>query len=89
MTDEQTIQIGCYFVNYQGKGEIEDILKAIKTQKPPIADCVDKLLPECLKINNEKDLREKDLIKLWIIHYHRYDTWAKKIEKTSIQKRKM
>jgi hypothetical protein len=76
--DEQDIQIGCYFVNYKGEGEIEDLLKAIKVQGSPIADCVDKLLPECLKINDEKELREKDLVKLWINHYQRYDTLKKK-----------
>jgi hypothetical protein len=77
-----TIQFACYFVhviNEKGiaKGEIEDILKAIKKEPSPIADCVDKQLPSCLEINGEDELREKDLVKLWFNNYQRYDTLPK------------
>ena len=77
--DNSNIQIACYFVNYQGKGEIEDILKAIKSPNKSslIADCVDSKLPECLAENEQSSLREKDLVKLWINHYVRYDTLKK------------
>lgn len=75
-----TIYFACHFVginkNGERKGEIEDILKAIKKQPSPIADCVDKHLPECLKMN-EITLREKDLVKLWFNNYQRYDQLAK------------
>ncbi|MBX7241216.1 MAG: hypothetical protein K1X92_05650 [Bacteroidia bacterium] len=75
--NEVSVDVACHLVNLDGKGEIEDILKAIKTQDSPIADCVDKLLPECLNANHEKELREKDLVKLWINHYIRFDTLVK------------
>ena len=77
--DNKNVQIACYFVNYQGKGEIEDVLKAIKSPKKSslIADCVDRKLPECLAENVQSGLREKDLVKLWINHYVRYDTLKK------------
>jgi hypothetical protein len=80
------VYFSCYFVhvfNEKGvaKGEIEDILKAIKTKPSPIADCIDEHLPHCLKVNNEKQLREKDLVKLWFNHYQRYDTLVKKDRK--------
>ncbi len=70
------VQFACHFVNLNGKGEIEDILKAIKSQPSPIADCVDSLLPGCLKIS-EEELREKELVKLWFNNYQRYDTLQK------------
>lgn len=74
---EVEVTIGCYFVHYQGKGELEDLLKAIKSKPSPIADCVDTKLPECLQLHNEKPLREKDLVKLWVNNYQRYDTLSK------------
>lgn len=72
----EDVQFACHFVNLNGKGEIEDILKAIKKQNSPVADCVDEHLKECLKNKNE-ELRDKDLVKIWINHYQRYDTLAK------------
>ncbi len=85
-----TVQFACYFVHQvndkgMAKGEMEDILKAIKAKPSPIADCVDKHLPECLNINNEDELREKDLVKLWINNYQRYDTLSRKILKNHSQ----
>lgn len=76
--DGVEIQLACHFIHIDGKGEIENVLKAIATKPAPLADCVDAHLPKCLKINNEKELREKDLVKLWINHYQRYDTLTKK-----------
>ena len=80
--DTLTIYFACHFVGIDSegskKGEIEDILKAIKSEPSPLADCVDKHLPECFDLLKEKNLRDKDLIKLWINHYQRYDTLAKK-----------
>lgn len=81
IVDGIEIKIACYFVNYKGRGEIEDILKAIKAQPSPLADCVDSKLPECLALNAEKELRDKDLVKLWINNYIRYDTLPKKDRK--------
>jgi hypothetical protein len=77
IVQEVKATIGCYFVHYQGKGELEDLLKVIKSKPSPIADCVDNKLPECLKLHNEKALRSKDLVKLWVNNYQRYDTLPK------------
>jgi hypothetical protein len=74
------VHFACHFVHLDNKGEIEDILKAIKTQPSPIADCVDTHLPSCLEISDE-ELREKDLVKLWFNNYQRYDTLPKKLRK--------
>jgi hypothetical protein len=69
-----SVEIGAYFINHNGSGEMEDLLKAIKTQPSPIADCVDTLLPDCLAQQNQNPPRDKDLVKLWMNHYIRYDT---------------
>ncbi|MEA5425022.1 DUF3226 domain-containing protein [Arcicella lustrica] len=74
--NELTIRFACHFVNLNGQGEIEDILKAIKKLPSEIADCIDAHLPECLRNDDEK-LRDKELVKLWINHYLRYDTLTK------------
>ena len=42
---------------------------------------VDAKMPECLAENEETALRDKDLVKLWINHYQRYDTLPKKDRK--------
>lgn len=76
------IKFACYFVHLNNRGEIEDILKAIKTEPSPIADCIDSHLPECLEVNNDDELREKDLVKLWFNHYQRYDTLPKEKRKS-------
>jgi hypothetical protein len=68
------INIGCYFVHHKGKGELENLLQAIKSKPSPLADCVNEKLPDCLKLQAEKPLKEKDLVKLWVNNYVRYDT---------------
>lgn len=89
-SEDTIVHFSCYFVHIMKddveKGEIEDILKAIKTKPSPIADCVDIHLPNCLEDNNEKQLREKDLVKLWFNNYQRYDTLSKKDRKEPFTK---
>ncbi len=76
--DGNTAQIACHFINFGGSGELENLLKAIKAKDSNIADCIDAKMPECLAENDEKALRDKDLVKLWMNHYQRYDTLEKK-----------
>lgn len=86
IVDSIEIQVACHFVHLDGSGEIENILKAIKSQPSPLADCVDSKLPECLDLQGEKALKDKDLVKLWINHYQRYDTLARKNRKDAFTK---
>jgi hypothetical protein len=77
-TSNQTdIRTSCHFVGLNDKGEIEDLLKAIKSCPSPLADCIESKLPQCLQENHLEDLRDKDMIKLWINNYQRYDTLTK------------
>jgi hypothetical protein len=84
------VQFACYFVHLINEigipqGEMEDILKAISAKPSPIADCVDKHLPECLEISKENQLTRKQLVKLWINNYQRYDTLTQKLRKDGKQ----
>ena len=66
------LEIACYIINIDDEGELEDILKEIKTSDSTYADCLDNW-KECL-IQNGKDISEKDLLKFWINNYIRFDT---------------
>lgn len=69
-----TFELACYFVNLNGRGEVEDILKEIKIAPSPHADCLDNW-NQCLSNKQVKpDFKEKDLLKEWVRFYIRYDT---------------
>ncbi len=76
--EEIEVKVACFFVGLDGKGEIEDLLKMIKSKPSPLADCINKNLPHCLNENGITDVNDKELVKLWINNYQRYDTLTKK-----------
>jgi hypothetical protein len=63
------LQIACYFVNVDGKGELESLLTRIKTIASPYADCLQQW-QNCL---TEK-VSQKEFDKLWVHYYLKYDT---------------
>ena len=67
-----SLQLGCYFTNVNGQGELETVLKTIKTQLSPHADCLESWR-NCLK-GTGKNISDKDFDKFWISNYIRYDT---------------
>lgn len=67
--DEIPLQIACYFVNVNGKGELESLLTRIKTKSSPYADCLQQW-QNCL---TEK-VSQKEFDKLWVHYYLKYDT---------------
>jgi len=67
--DEIPLQIACYFVNVDGKGELESLLTRIKTIDSPYADCLQQW-QNCL---SEK-VSQKEFEKLWVHYYLKYDT---------------
>jgi hypothetical protein len=73
--EDYQVQIACYFTNVDGKGELETVLRAIKSQDSTHADCLDRWR-ECLK-NNGKEIDDKRFDKLWVANYIRYDTSTK------------
>jgi uncharacterized protein YqgV (UPF0045/DUF77 family) len=73
--DDYQVQLACYFTNVDGQGELETVLKAIKSQDSTHADCLESWR-ECLTIKN-KEITDKKFDKLWITNYIRYDTSTK------------
>ncbi len=82
------IKVACFFTNVDGEGELETVLKAIKSDKYPsiFADCLYEGWQNCLKEKGIKivsrgeqgDFTDKELLKLWVDFYKRFDTLKKK-----------
>jgi hypothetical protein len=72
-----------HILNVEGHGELETILKTIKSQDSTIADCLESwenCLPE------DKKLKKKDFDKFWVQVYQRYDCCNKKEAKQADKK---
>ncbi len=67
------IQIACYFVNVNSTGELETLLKSIKSQPSPYADCLESWT-NCVEQCTGKLISQKDFDKLWVNNYIRHDT---------------
>ena len=68
------IAFDIYIQNKDGHGELETVLKDIKSEDSVIADCLESwqnCLPE------KKKLKQKDFDKFWIQIYQRYDCCTK------------
>lgn len=78
------LKIGCYFTNVHQTGELETVLKSIKTQPSPYADCLE-TWRSCIK-NNQQDISDKDFDKFWFSIYLRYDTCSAKESKQAGRK---
>lgn len=86
--DKQNVDVAAYFTNVAGKGELETVLKTIKSQTSTYADCLQNW-QECLKkhkINNSLGLKDKDFDKFWVQVYMRYDTCSKEEQKQAGRK---
>jgi hypothetical protein len=67
--DGISLQIACYFINFEGKGELESLLTRIKTQDSPYSDCLNQW-QNCLS----DKVSQKEFDKLWVHYYLKYDT---------------
>ena len=70
--EEIIIELACYFINVEGVGELETVLKAIKAKESLYADCLQNWR-DCLKSHNQ-EISEKFFDKHWLHYYIRYDT---------------
>lgn len=75
-SEELEVEIACYITNVDGQGELETLLKVIKSKDSTFADCLNKWR-ECLE-NNGKSINDKQFDKFWINIYQRFDTCSKK-----------
>ena len=73
------LEFSIYILNVDGAGELETLLKTIKSEASPMADCLD-AWQQCLSSNN-KALKQKDFDKFWISIYQRFDCCSKKDQK--------
>lgn len=67
-----SVEIACHFMNVEGQGELETVLRAIKTKDSPHADCLG-AWRTCLTRAN-KTITEKEFVKMWMSNYLRLDT---------------
>ncbi|MGK7938601.1 MAG: DUF3226 domain-containing protein [Crocosphaera sp.] len=74
--DQQDIQAACYFMNVNGEGNLDTVLKKIKNHESIYADCLESW-KECVEAQNKK-VRPQDFDKVWINNYLRYDTCTNK-----------
>ncbi len=80
--DYLTVSISCFFTNVDGKGELETVLKEISSQPSIFADCLYEGWLRCLNDKNKKygkkgepcDISDKEILKLWVDFYKRFDT---------------
>jgi len=70
------VKMACYFTNVDGKGELETVLKAIKSKESIYADCLE-IWRKCIKAADKK-ITDKDFDKFWISIYQRFDCCSKK-----------
>jgi len=80
---DEPIDCSIYIINKDGYGELEDILLEIKSKNSSIADCLD-AFQDCLP--DDKKLNQKEINKLKINFYQRYDCCSK-IEKKQAGKK--
>jgi len=70
--EDTSVEIACHFMNVNGQGELETVLRAIKTKDSPHADCLN-TWRDCLKAHGTS-ITEKEFVKNWIRDYIRLDT---------------
>lgn len=70
--EDSNVEIACHFMNVDGQGELETVLRAIKTKDSPHADCLN-TWRDCLEAQGAK-VKEKEFVKSWIRDYIRLDT---------------
>ena len=82
--DRRNLKFSCFLTNVNGKGELETVLKAIKSQDSIYADCLE-AWRACLQKNN-KSFSEKEFDKFWLNNYVRFDTCTRKDKKQADRK---
>jgi len=75
-SDKYDLEFVCYITNVDGYGELETLLKIIKSENSTYADCLD-AWRKCLDQNGKK-ISDKEFDKFWVSIYGRYDCCTKK-----------
>lgn len=72
--DDVTLKIACHFIGVDGKGELEDVLREMKKCNSHHADCLDSW-NFCLNSNGIDKKTDKEISKLWVHYYLKYDAF--------------
>ena len=78
-SENQKVNFSCHILNISGYGELETVLKQIKSEKSIFADCLE-VWRGCIE-DKGASIKTKDFDKFWINIYQRYDTCTKKQSK--------
>lgn len=78
------VEFAVYVTNVAGKGELETLLKSIKSKNSDYADCLE-AWRSCLKTKS-KSISNKDFDKFWINNYLRFDTCSNQEKKQANRK---
>ena len=78
------VQISCHILNVNGSGELETLLKTIKSKPSPYADCLE-AWKTCIGLH-QQTISNKDFDKFWITIYQRYDCCDKQEQKQAGKK---
>ncbi|AEE14048.1 hypothetical protein Thena_0404 [Thermodesulfobium narugense DSM 14796] len=78
-SQELDIDFICYITNVNGYGELETLLKAIKSKDSTFADCL-KSWRKCAK-KFGREIKDKEFDKFWFNIYCRYDCCAEEERK--------
>ncbi|HLO50259.1 MAG TPA: DUF3226 domain-containing protein [Kamptonema sp.] len=84
LSSGEDIQLSCYLTNVYGQGELETLLKSIKKEDSPHADCLE-AWKSCIE-SNDKKIKNKDFDKFWVDMYIRFDTCSKEEKKQAERK---
>jgi len=91
-SDTYPFTASCFLVNVDEKGELETLLKTIKTKPSVYADCLAEWR-KCVETHygataddRKKILSDKEFDKFWISNYIRFDTCSKKEKKQADKK---
>lgn len=66
------LSIACYITNVGGKGELETVMRKIKSKDSIYADCLTEW-KKCLEAKG-KIIKDKEFDKVWVSNYLKYDT---------------
>lgn len=82
--DGFNVSLACYFTNINGQGELETLLKVIKSRDSMYANCLESW-KNCLQKQGQ-EIKPKDFDKLWVNMYIRFDTCSKQDKKQAGRK---
>ncbi len=83
-SEKLDVEIACHILNIDGRGELETVLKAIKSNNSIFADCLN-TWKKCVE-EKGKTVKDKEFDKFWINVYQRYDCCSEKEQKQAGRK---